>query len=76
MAYNPMLLTVAPYVAKPETWEEVEALWNDGKDFKIYNGPYTSIRDVLRMRMAGFTHVLFICQRADRSVTHQKFELK
>lgn len=75
MAYNPMYLTVASYVAKPETWEEVEALWNDGKDFKIYNGPYTSIRDKLKMSMAGFTHVLIIWQRKDLSVDHRALEL-
>lgn len=26
--------------------EAVRAAWNEGKDFKIINGPYLSIRDV------------------------------
>jgi len=31
--------------------------WNEGKDFKIQNGPYCSIRDINSLRMTN-NHVL------------------
>lgn len=31
--------------------------WNEGKDFKIINGPYCSIRDIARLRMTN-NHIL------------------
>lgn len=55
--------------------DEILADWNDGKDFKIYQGPYCSVRDTLRMKMANFTHVFFIYQKEDLSVHHVSLDL-
>lgn len=33
--------------------KEAEAHWNAGKDFKIFGGPYCSIRDMNHLRMIG-----------------------
>lgn len=60
MSFNPIYLTA--YGARPQTKDEILALWNDGKDFKVYAGTLCSVRDALRMRMAGFTHVQFVWQ--------------
>lgn len=40
--------------------------WDSGKDFKIYGGPYCSIRDVSKMREMGYRRVRILCLR-----THQ-----
>lgn len=73
---NPMFVTIAPYAPAAKTPEEILANWHDGKDFKIYQGPYTSIRDQLKMRMSGFTHVKVIYHDRDMQVKHLDIELK
>lgn len=37
-----------------------QQLWDDGKDFKIMNGPYTSCRDVAALRDLGYTQVVIL----------------
>jgi hypothetical protein len=40
-------LTIMPaYGRQYKTSQEAKADWNAGKDFKIVNGPYLSIRDI------------------------------
>ena len=73
---NPMLVTIAPYAPPAKTPDEILANWHDGKDFKIYQGSYTSIRDSLKMRMSGFTHVKVIYQNADGKIVDHNIELK
>jgi hypothetical protein len=51
------LTLVGPAV---HTAEEIEHLWHSGSKFKIYQGPYCTIDDVLKMRMAGATAVKLI----------------
>lgn len=34
--------------------------WNDGKDFQIVDGPYTSIRDVEKFPNYGVTGLIFV----------------
>ena len=41
-----MLNLVPTYGRVYSTEEEVLADWNKGLDFKVYGGPYTSIRDI------------------------------
>jgi len=57
-AYSPLHLTGA-YGRKAS-----RADWDCGKDFQIVTqqgfGPYTSCRDVLRMRHDGYTHLRFL----------------
>ena len=46
-------LTIMPaYGRQYKTSEEAKADWNAGKDFKIVNGPYLSIRDINRLKDA------------------------
>ena len=40
------LMIMPAYGREYKTSEEAKADWNVGKDFKIVNGPYLSIRDV------------------------------
>lgn len=42
------------------TQEAVLKDWNDGKDFQIVDGPYTSIRDVDKFSSYGITGLIFI----------------
>ncbi len=71
-----IFLTVAAYVGpKPVTADDVLALWHDGKDFRVYQGAYTSIRDTLRLRMAGVTDICFVWQKADHTVHHHIMDI-
>lgn len=36
-----------------DNWLQANADWYDGKDFKIENGPYCSIRDAEALRELG-----------------------
>jgi hypothetical protein len=40
------LMIMPAYGRQYKTSEQAKADWNAGKDFKIVNGPYLSIRDV------------------------------
>lgn len=39
------LLLVPAYGRRYSSKQDAEKDWKEGRDFKIYNGPYTSIRD-------------------------------
>ena len=41
------------YGAKYSTDEELLTAWKYGKDFKIVNGPYCSIRDIVTLRRSS-----------------------
>ena len=45
-----MLLLVPAYGRKYKNKQEVLKDWYTGKDFKIVNGPYCSVRDLDRLR--------------------------
>jgi hypothetical protein len=51
-----MLILRAAYGRKYRTREEALKDWEDGKDFKIKDGPYMSVRDSHLVR----NHVLMI----------------
>lgn len=36
--------------------------WNGGKDFKIQNGPYCSIRDMAEIRRQGYRYIVIFWQ--------------
>jgi len=72
---NPCYVTPA-YGKSYTSVDEVVADWADGKDFKIYQGQYCSIRDVVRLRMSKFTHIAFVWQVSDNVVHHHMLELK
>ena len=40
--------------------EAAEADWITGKDFKIVNGPYFSIRDIEAMKKEGIEQIIFL----------------
>lgn len=64
---NPIFL----YGADGRRYERLEQIlddWNDGALFQVYRGHYASCADILRMRMAGFTHVCFVWQTEDLRV--------
>lgn len=46
---NELILHPA-YGRRYRTKAEMVAAWVEGKDFKIYNGPYCSVRDVATIR--------------------------
>lgn len=48
--------------------------WQDGKDFRIWNGPYLSVRDLPRIRQNGYEKILFMTQK-DGDV-HIAFEIR
>jgi hypothetical protein len=52
----------------PQSDREVFEGWNEGRGFKIYNGPATSGGDRLRMIMSGWHHLVCIYVREDQSV--------
>ena len=72
---NPIYLTAA-YGRVYRHKDAILSDWFDGKDFKIYQGPYCSVRDVLRMRMAAFTHIYFIYQNEEMKVVHEALPLE
>lgn len=56
------------YGRRYKTAEEALRAWNDGKDFKMYDGPYCSVRDVAKLREDGYTE-LRICYDSDKFIT-------
>jgi hypothetical protein len=75
MSVNPIYLTAA-YGRVYHERDAVLSDWFDGKDFRIYQGPYCSIRDVFRMKMSGFTHIYFIYQNVDNRVLHETLDIE
>lgn len=54
----PMALNVTPaYGRHYQSASEALTAWEDGKDFKIKQGPYCSIRDTKFIKEKGFTHL-------------------
>ena len=49
----------AAYGRRYSTKDEVLADWQAGKDFKIWQGPYCSIRDVPAMEFDGYKPMYF-----------------
>ena len=43
---NNELFIIPAYGANYETAQEMVSAWNAGKDFKIFKGPYCSVRDI------------------------------
>lgn len=54
---NKTLLLLPAYGRRYLTLDQASADWVAGKDFKIFEGPYCSIRDVALIREQGYTHV-------------------
>jgi len=50
-----MILLRPAYGRKYKSLEDAEKDWSDGKDFKIYQGPYCSIRDSELFKSMGHT---------------------
>ena len=61
----------------PQSKEEVIAGWNDGKPFRIYQsgGKVVTGNDVVRMKMAGVTHVHFVWQLENHDLQNHLLEL-
>jgi hypothetical protein len=63
-----------------KSYQEKDAVlsdWHDGAVFRIYEHErYMTCNDVLRARMAGFTHVCFVWQDKDMQVQCHDLELK
>lgn len=53
-----MILLVGAYGRAYKTLDDAEADWNAGKDFKIFKGPYCSIRDLPLLKEMGHGVVL------------------
>jgi hypothetical protein len=57
--------------------DEILSDWHDGKEFRIYQyAQPCTLNDVVRLRMAGFTHVCFVWQDSDLRIRHHDLELK
>ncbi len=52
------LLLLPAYNRRYKTAEEVLADWNAGKDFKVRNGPYCSIRDLPVLKAIGVVRII------------------
>jgi hypothetical protein len=46
-----------------DTRDAVKADWEDGKDFRILDGPLCSLKELPLMRSVGFRHLQFIDNR-------------
>lgn len=54
-------VTVLPaYARQYETFDDIMAHWNAGKDFKLANGPYFSRHDLSALQTRGITHMIFM----------------
>ena len=60
-----MIILQAAYGRKYETFEQAMKDWNAGLDFKIRNGPYTSIRDIEKLK-EQFDTVVIAISHSDR----------
>lgn len=58
---TPLFLTAA-YGRKYNTREQALSAWQSGKDFKIEDGPYCSIRDLDLMRQ-DFANIYILYER-------------
>ena len=47
---NSVLIIVPAYGRKYASEQAVATDWNSGKDFKVFRGPYISIRDIEAIR--------------------------
>lgn len=65
-----LLRLVGAYGRQYTSKEALIKDWNDGKDFRIVNGPYCSIRDLPEIRKRGFTQIeLFGIKNPPGSIT-------
>lgn len=53
-----MIVLLPAYGRQYDTLDEAEADWVGGKDFRILNGPYCSLRDVQLLKDMGHEIVL------------------
>lgn len=60
---------------EPQSKDDCLAAWNDGRQWKMWQGPPTSVHNLTRIRMSGWTHVCFVFQRSDGTVDHAVLEL-
>lgn len=71
---NALSQASSPLVLVPaygRVYNSVEAMmtdWNAGKDFRIWNGPYCSVRDLEHLRLEAST-VTLCCPSRDLVVT-------
>lgn len=54
---NEILIAMPAYGRTYATLEDTKRDWSAGKDFKMYNGPYFSIRDVAELKYRGYLQV-------------------
>lgn len=71
-----MLILVGAYGRTYRDIESMEADWLDGKDFKILNGPYCSIRDYAAMTQMNHTVVLSTVNAKGNTVDKILFKAK
>lgn len=68
-----MLVLIGAYGRNHEygSIEEAEKDWNDGKDFKIIDGPYCSIRDLEMMKRMGHDVVLAVIDKITKKSVYK-----
>ena len=59
-----MIILIPAYGRKYSTIESAHKDWLDGKDFKIAQGPYTSVRDLNALKDAFQEVVIYTGQHA------------
>lgn len=55
----PFDLILVPHNTDYETQEECKTAWDQGRDFRILDGPLCSHKDKPLMQQAGFGQILF-----------------
>ncbi len=55
-----MIILIPAYGRKYNTIDEANKDWLDGKDFKIAQGPYTSVRDLAALKEQFGSVVIYI----------------
>ena len=62
-----LYLTPAPWRKWMQTREEIIEDWRTGKDFRVQNGPYCSIRDIEYIR-SNFNRIFILYDRGSIEV--------
>ncbi len=69
---GPMCIVLRPaYGRRYETYEALLIDWSSGRDFKVHDGPYCSVRNVQLMLSRGYTVITFVWMNLANTI-HQR----
>ena len=69
---GPMIIVLRPaYGRRYESYDALLVDWLGGREFKVHNGPYCSIRNLALIRERGYTVITFVWMNLINTI-HQK----